>query len=334
MQEMKIRCHSQDHAASVVAAARKMGYVVSHDYKLDGSQRWDTLILHPGGFGSFWIFDNGDYPEYRLYGDRLLPVAEEWIENKGECPVVEGQGKKLDLVFRDGSRAKECSDSEYFSWSLGGECDDIIAYRLADHQRPAEDKAELTPCQQKGLRVGQWVWRVRDNHILSRGWVKLTRDDSSRTPFFYDPRKDGECFGELQYIDFTQGIHDSKPDWTPQPPIPDEAIAKAADAPVDWDGSGEPPVGARVEFPYGTAVIMLPVDSRGVVVLQSDADPEPVHRKFSLRHIRPIQSERDKAVNDLESLIVKAGMIVDFSASRVADAIYGAGYRKTENNNE
>ena len=138
--------------------------------------------------------------------------------------------------------------------------------------------------------------------------------------------------GELQYIDFTQGIHDSKPGWTPQPPIPDEAIAKAADDPVEWDGSNPPPVGARfvMDTVFGGPLygeIGIGPDSRGRYVLLMDDG------RFMLRtsdSFRPI-SERDKAVAELAEFLSESANI---SQTARAERLYDAGYRKTENNNE
>ena len=223
MKNMRIRCHDREHADRVIVAARKMGYRPFSDYKADKDGRWDTLQLRSNGSGSFWGFDEQDYPEYRLYGDHFLPVSEGWIENNnGHCPVVEGT--MIDVLYRDGETEKgipALSPTGYHQrsarhWSHDDHELDIIAYRISE-----VEEREDTPCEKHGLSVGQWVWRQRRFGTLSTGWVKLTRDDGTKTPYFYDPRRERNTCGELQYIDFSRGIYDAMPDWNPVEEVPD-----------------------------------------------------------------------------------------------------------------
>ena len=75
---------------------------------------------------------------------------------------------------------------------------------------------EQTPCEKKGLREGQWVWFTGISYEdRSPQWVRLNRDDGTGLPNFYE---DGEKYHLYlnEHIDWTQGIHDSKPNWTPR----------------------------------------------------------------------------------------------------------------------
>ena len=315
MQQMKIRCTSREHADRAVAAAKESGYRVNC-LQIDSAGH-DTLFLHSNGRAGFWPWHTiwlNHYPEYALYGDHLLPVSEGWIEwGGGKCPVRPHQF--VFVIDEDGNESGYPEAAGAVDW------DKVVEYRLADRQQPAEDKAELTPCQERGLKVGQWVWFAAN--IVPR-WIQLRRDDVEGAPHFNCD--DSTIALDLRYIDFTQGIHDSKPDWTP-----------SEQAPVEWDGRDVPVVGQRVVISgHATGgdevsgVIVLPPDSDGDYVIRSD---EGVYWTESANSLRPIQSERAKATADIERIILDGlgrGLLVENMASE----IYDAGYRKTENNNE
>ena len=321
MQEMKIRCVSQEHADMVVAAARSMGYIPLADYKDDPKGDWDTLILHPNGGGSFWRFDSKGYPEYALYGDHLLPVSDGWIEwGGGDCPVAEDE--QIEYMMNNGQRGGQFRAGGLRWRHVAGQ-GDIIAYRLADRQQPAEDKSGLTPCQQRGLRVGQWVWarKEADRTVDSPCWIRLMFDDGSEIPIFNESSKCVEPFVSLNNIDWSAGIHDSKPDWTP-----------GEQAPVEWGGSDEPPVGVVCEHPTGRGVVKLPPDVNGIIIIQSmEAGSEGEYKRVAASVCRPIQSERDRAVAELADFLTRTYSI---SQKKRAERLYDAGYRKTESNDE
>ena len=226
--KMRIRCHDREHADRAIVAARKMGYNPDNDYNKIKSAAWDTLYLYEDGSGDFqfWREDCPDWPEYVLYGDVLLPVSEGWIENTGECPVT--KGTMIDVVYRDGKTEEGIPAllsthhrrRSALEWRDRHHDYDIIAYRINE----VEDERKGTPCEKHGLRVGQWVWRQRDDvddGTLSTGWVELTHDDGTEIPYFHDPRREINTCGELQYIDFSRGIHDTMPDCIPAEEVPD-----------------------------------------------------------------------------------------------------------------
>jgi len=74
----------------------------------------------------------------------------------------------------------------------------------------------MTPAQERGLHEGQWVYRKNrpdGSGNFNTGWVKLILDDGTHTPMFRDC--DHSAYGDFRLIDWTQGIHNEKPDWTP-----------------------------------------------------------------------------------------------------------------------
>ena len=77
----------------------------------------------------------------------------------------------------------------------------------------------MTPCEERGLSEGQWVWCCDGHFLLSNKWAQLRWDDGTDMPMFHS-----HCNGEwangvavsFTRIDWSQGIHNEKPNWTPR----------------------------------------------------------------------------------------------------------------------
>ena len=113
------------------------------------------------------------------------------------------------------------------------------------------------------------------------------------------------------------------------------AEAKAADAPVEWDGRDAPVVGERVVISgHATGgdevsgIIVLPPDSDGDYVIRSD---DGVYWTECVNNLRPVQSERDKAISALASDLA---IVRNSSIQHMSEYLYGVGWRNPERGNE
>jgi hypothetical protein len=101
------------------------------------------------------------------------------------------------------------------------------------------------------------------------------------------------------------------------------------DRKVEWDGEGLPPVGARVKFPTGVGVVMLPPDTNEVVIVAVTEDNQGgkeycgEYRRVSACACEPIRSEREKAVAAMVAVTDE-----HLSPEDTCRALYRAGYRK------
>lgn len=105
---------------------------------------------------------------------------------------------------------------------------------------------------------------------------------------------------------------------------------------AEWDGVGLPPVHANIEWigkrgGYWVKSRVVDYTSTQVCLLHhSDQKYKPAEMEvfnISNINIRPIKSERDKAIDEMQSHMEKIGYML--SKHCYAD-LYDAGYRKVE----
>lgn len=219
----------EEYSARVQRALFELGVMWIHNHEagllhlsepwlLVGSFRKNTLTATDNNNGETDL-----KTAYRLTDSGKLVPAEAdndgWIAwHGGECPV--DQNTTVEWRTRsNGVNGEMRLSARCLSWQSFGGGGDIIAYRVPSMIFETSQRKEkaMTPCEQYGLRKGQWVWLNREHFYHGRGWIQPRKDDEGLMPFF-EPATDTFAEGvavSLDAIDWSQGIHDEKPDWTP-----------------------------------------------------------------------------------------------------------------------
>jgi len=175
--------------------------------------------------------------------------------------------------------------------------------------------------------------------MASKGGCKVNTPDWSKAPngcTHYGP--DTDDWGNAWYMlvggEFLHWWQDS---WEKEPWMDAERISQLIPRPVQWRGpqDGLPPVGTEVEIRSGKEWYKAKVIAHGternahIAILQ--ADDWIAVRGSDAEGVRPIQSDRDRAIEEMHKIAVdacghEAGLIPRINIAR---ALYDAGYRKT-----
>jgi hypothetical protein len=119
----------------------------------------------------------------------------------------------------------------------------------------------------------------------------------------------------------------------------EELMAQEIDGPVsddgpqppEWNGEGLPPVGTVCRLTIGEWVhrnARITYTGNGVFCYEVSG----TEYTGSVRdaNFRPIKSEREKAIDDIKSLITKSCGLTEHRIQIIATALFDAGYRKVE----
>ncbi|MGM0783847.1 MAG: hypothetical protein ACQEUM_07030 [Pseudomonadota bacterium] len=105
--------------------------------------------------------------------------------------------------------------------------------------------------------------------------------------------------------------------------------------PVEWRGPkyGSPPIGTpvKVRTKECDSAAMVLANDHNIVVVRYESGMGFKYGGFDLNDVRPIRSEEDRAVEELQKAIVdySNNALFDDEPLMLAEALYRAGYRKT-----
>jgi hypothetical protein len=173
--------------------------------------------------------------------------------------------------------------------------------------------------------------------MASKGGCKVNTPDWSKAPngcTHYGP--DTDDWGNAWYMlvggEFLHWWQDS---WEKEPCMDAERISQLIPRPVQWRGpqDGLPPVGMEIEakvwagWEGGTVVAIVNDGHIAFAIVQHTNCWNP----YAARELRPIQSDRDRAIEELIDLVSAQGFVSkDGTASKaIAQMVYDAGFRKT-----
>jgi hypothetical protein len=108
--------------------------------------------------------------------------------------------------------------------------------------------------------------------------------------------------------------------------------------PPEWNGEGLPPFGVDCKITTRTILGTDEYEGIGMFIAQTmdyyvmlmQIDRTPWVRSKDRVTFRPIKTEREKAIDDIKSLITKSCGLTEHRIQIIATALFDAGYRKVE----
>lgn len=236
-------------------------------------------------------------------------MMSEWIEDRGM--VIGILAEKLDRWPDEHSL---CHNNQYWSWLLAREG---IAWCWS-----TKDRARgLYP-----LLVSSAGEVIGFSDYLQARYKRRVERNQGNPNAHESVRCEVEVGGDASGAEVKRAIGDA---------------VKASEKPAEWDGVGVPPAGTLIELlsdmqhHSSRKVVVVGFDSTLKRVVFRDLDWSDLEYDSALLdRVRPIRSEREKAV---EEMMQEAGYSASdcyvsdyYVVASVVEAIYDAGYRKTE----
>jgi hypothetical protein len=101
--------------------------------------------------------------------------------------------------------------------------------------------------------------------------------------------------------------------------------------PPEWDGEGLPPVGTVCRIRAGDwAYSSVRITYMGSGVFCYEVNGTEYTGSWDDATFYPIKTEREKAIDDIKSLITKSCGLTEHRIQIIATALFDAGYRKVE----
>jgi hypothetical protein len=182
------------------------------------------------------------------------------------------------------------------------------------------------------VRSDAWL-----NHARKEG-CKVSTPDWSKAPegaTHWGPRHSEGCRGAWFRLDCDGWLVWRDIAWSLGPAVDSGVYANMIARPTQWRGpqDGLPPVGMEIEakvwagWEGGTVVAIVNDGHIAFAIVQHTNCWNP----YAARELRPIQSDRDRAIEELIDLVSAQGFVSkDGTASKaIAQMVYDAGYRKT-----